>query len=65
MIAFSILSEDVKQIQVWKPRKKDRLFAASQILVFLKTCIFAHFYFIFLKENIDLLFMKSRPLTWY
>ena len=23
MIAFSILSEDMKQIQVWKPRKKD------------------------------------------
>ena len=23
MIAFSILSEDVKQIQVWKSRKKD------------------------------------------
>ena len=54
MIAFSILSEDVKQIQVWKSRKKCGLFAASQIVCFFfffsKTCTFAHFYLIFLGK---------------
>ena len=40
---FSIPNEDVKHIQVWKPRNKDVLFfffAASKILVFSKNMHF-------------------------
>ena len=33
--------------------------------MFSKTCIFAHFYLIFFRRNIDLSFRKSSPLRWY
>ena len=62
MIAFSISSEGVKRIQVWKPRNKDKgFFAASQILMFSKTCIFAQFYLIF-QDKLLLCFSRSPAL---
>ena len=33
--------------------------------MFSKKCIFAHFYLIFFRRNIDLSFRKSSPLRWY
>ena len=65
MIAFSILSEDVKQIQVWKPTKKIRAFCCIPDFGVFKNMHFCTFLLNLSKKNIDLLFTKSRPLTWY